>query len=302
MITTTNSATNPLIRSELWSQRIQEELQEELMAQALVPWVTDFPDGDQLTIPVLSHLSTRDYTEGEDITVDDPTVTEFTLTIDKYVQSGISVTDKMKQDAYYINILNSKFPEQVMRAIKERLESDIMLLHKGQTSNDANTINGQAHRYVGTGASNVITLKDVAQAKLSLDKANVSKAGRVAIVDPTVSYQLCQIDNVIRQDTYGANSVIRDGFGTTTRIGTYLGFEFYESNMLDEATALNHVTGGALKANLFLGNEAFIGAMRLQPEVETSRDWARKRDVYHVTSRYGLKLYRPAALVTVLTS
>jgi hypothetical protein len=197
--------------------------------------------------------------------------------------------------------VNTKFPQQMTRAIMERLESDIMLLHKKQTTNDANTINGQAHRFVGTGTSNAITIKDIAQAKLSLDKANVAKNGRVAIVDPKVAYQLVQIDQIIRQDVYGSNSTIKDGFGGTSFIGRYLGFDFYESNMLDEATALDHAAGGSLIGNMFLGPEAFIGAIRTTPSIEFWRDAQKKRDVYHCVTRYGLGLYRAEALVSVLT-
>lgn len=301
-VTTAWDTNNSIIRAEIWSKLIQDELQEELMGKELVQWITDFPDGEQINIPTLGSMSTRDYVENTSITIDDPTVGEFNLTIDKYVQTGLAITDKMKQDTFYMEILTQKFPEQCMRAIMERLEYDIFQLHKEQTTNDANTINGQAHRFVGTGTSNAITIKDIAQAKLSLDKAFVSKNGRVAIVDPKVAYQLVQIDNVIRQDVYGANAALKEGFGQTKFIGRYLGFDFYESNMLDQATALDHATGGSLIGNLFLGPEALIGAMRLNPEIEQSRDWEKKRDVYHVTSRYGLGLYRPESLVTVLTA
>jgi len=302
MATTTVNTAN-MIRSELWSKMIQEELQEELFGQTLVTWVeSDFPDGNTLTIPKLGHLSAADYVENADIAVQDPTVNEFQLTIDTYRQAGIAVTDKMKEDTFYIEFINTKFPQQMTRAIMERLENDIMLLHKKQTTNDANTINGVAHRYVGTGTSVAIALKDVAQAKLALDKANVSKNGRVAIIDPWVSYQLLQVDNVIRQDVYGANSSIKEGFGGTKFIGRYMGFDFYESNMLDEATALDHDAGGAYKANLFMGEEAFIGAIRSMPTIEMSRDWQKKRDVYHCTIRYGLDLFRAESLVTVLTA
>lgn len=302
MATTTISTPN-MIRSEIWSKQIQEELQEELFGQTLVTWVeSDFPDGNTLTIPKLGHLSAADYNENADIAVQDPTVNEFQLTIDTYRQAGIAVTDKMKEDTFYIEFINTKFPQQMTRAIMERLENDIMLLHKKQTTNDANTINGVAHRYVGTGTSVAMALKDIAQAKLALDKANVSRNGRVAIVDPWVSYQLLQIDNVIRQDVYGANTSIKEGFGGTKFIGRYMGFDFYESNMLDEATALDHAAGGAYKANLFMGEEAFIGAIRSMPTIEQSRDWQKKRDVYHCTIRYGLDLFRKESLVTVLTA
>ena len=300
MSTTTSQAT--LIRDDLWSTMIQEELQEELFGQTIVDFISDFPDGDEIHIPTFSSLAAREYSENTDVTFDDPTTGEFTLTIDQYLQSAIYLTDKFKQDSFYISQVQSKFPQMVVRALMEKLENDIFLLHKKQTTNDANTINGVAHRFVATGASNVIALADVAKAKLALDKANVSKAGRVAIVDPTVSYQLLQIDNVIRQDTYGANSNIKDGFGTTKYIGMYMGFEFYESNMLDEATALDHAAGGSLKANLFLGAEAFKGAIRTLPQIEFFRNVSKKRDEYSAVMRYGLGLYRDEALVTVLTS
>jgi hypothetical protein len=300
-ITTQNNTV--LERDELWSRIIQEELQEELYAMGLVTWLDgEFPDGDKLTIPTLNSLQVQDYEENAAIAVQDPTSGEFNLTIDKYYQSGIAITDKKKHDTYYMNVLDQKFPEQCVRATSERIENDIFLLHKEQTTNDANTINGQPHRFVATGASNVITLKDIAQAKLSLDKANVSKVGRMAVVDPTVSYQLVQIDNVIRQDVYGPQSHLKEGFGSTKFIGTYLGFDFYESNMLDEATALDHAAGGSLIGNMFLGAEALVGAFRLKPEIEYFRENSRKRDVYHVTTRFGLGLYRPESLVTLLTA
>ena len=300
MSTTTSQAT--LIRDDLWSTMIQEELQEELFGQTIVDFISDFPDGDEIHIPTFSSLAARAYTENTDVTFDDPTTGEFTLTIDQYLQSAIYLTDKFKQDSFYISQVQSKFPQMVVRALMEKLENDIFLLHKKQTSNDANTINGVAHRFVATGSSNVIALADIAKAKLALDKANVSKVGRVAIIDPTVSYQLLQIDNVIRQDVYGPNSTIKEGFGSTKHIGTYMGFDFYESNMLDEATALDHAAGGSLKANLFLGAEAFKGAIRTLPQIEFFRNVSKKRDEYSAVMRYGLGLYRDEALVTVLTS
>lgn len=300
-VTTANNTV--LERDEIWSKMIQEELQEELMGMGIVNWLdAEFPDGDKLTIPTLNSLAVQDYVENAAIAVQDPTSGEFNLTIDKYYQAGVAITDKKKQDTYYMKVLDQKFPEQCVRAVAERLENDIFLLHKKQTTNDANTINGQPHRFDATGSGQIITLKDIAQAKLSLDKANVSKAGRMAVVDPTVSYQLVQIDNVIRQDVYGPQSNLKEGFGSTKFIGRYLGFDFYESNLLDEATALDHSSASDEIANMFLGPEAFVGAMRLKPEIEYFRENVRKRDVFHVTTRYGLGLYRPEALVVVLTA
>ena len=302
MAITTSSVSN-MLRTDIWSKMVQLELQEELFAQDIVTWIeSEFPDGNRVNIPKLNHLSAADYIENTDIQIQDPSVAMFQLTIDTYRQAGIAVTDKMKQDTFYMDFINTHFPNQMTRAIMERLENDVFLLHKKQTSNDPNTINGQAHRYVATGASNAMTVADIAKAKLALDKANVDKNGRMAIIDPKVSYQLIQIDNVIRQDVYGANSNLKEGFGGTKFIGRYAGFDFYESNMLDENTDLNWSSGTGKIANMFIGPEAFIGAIRSTPEIEFYRDAQKKRDVYHATIRYGLGLFRPEALVTVLSA
>jgi hypothetical protein len=300
MSTTTSQANT--IRTDVWSKEIQEELQEELMAQRTVDFVSDFGDGDELHIPTFSSVSVSDYTENTDIAFEDPTTGEFTLTIDEYLQAGVSITDKLKEDSFYVSEIQSKFPKMCVRALMERLENDIFLLHKGQTTNDANTINGVAHRYVGTGTSTVIALADIIQAREALTKANVSRIGRQAYVDASVSSELLTLDAIIRQDVYGQNANIKEGFGSTAYIGRYMGFDFYESNMLDEATALDHDAGGSLKANIFIGEEAFKGAIRSMPDIEYFRNAGKKRDEYSANLRYGLGNYRLPALVTILTA
>ena len=42
-----NSAnTDALIRGELWSNQLKDVLYDELMAEGLVKWLSDFPDGN----------------------------------------------------------------------------------------------------------------------------------------------------------------------------------------------------------------------------------------------------------------
>ncbi len=72
--------------------------------------------------------------------------------------------------------------------------------------------------------------------------------------------------------------------------------------MLDEATALDHAAGGSLIGNLFLGPEAFKGAVRQMPSIEFDRNVGKKRDEYSATMRFGLGLFRAESLVSVLTA
>lgn len=305
MDTTLNAS---VIRTDVWANEIKDILQEELVSDKLVRWVSpDFPDGNTLHIPTLSELNVRDYKEGEEVVLDDANTGEFTLQIDKYYQAGFIIYDKFKQDSFYINELVSKFVDKLTRALMEKKEIDVLSLPNtgahSQTAGDPNIINGAAHRMLASGANETITLKDIAKAKFALDKANVSKVGRIAIVDPAVAFQLVNIDNVIRQDVYGANSNLKEGLSGTVYLGRYLGFDFFESNLLDEYAASTNIDGNTStntgSFNIFLGNDAFIGAMRTMPEIEAWRVHEKKGDAYHATVRYGIDVYRPEALVTI---
>lgn len=254
-------------------------------------------------------MTVRNYSEGAQITLDDPTTGNFTLTITKYYQTGFKIPEKFKHDSFYVGVATSNFVSKLTRALMEQKESDVANLQSGQTTSDPNTINGVDHRYVGTGTNEVITLKDLQKAKLALDKAKVSRTGRRAFIDPKDTYQLQQISNVIQQDVYGSNAHIKEGMNGTMYVGRFAGIDLYESLFLDTvtesitATAPNAgaLTGTSATVGMVVGQEAFIGAMRAQPDMKFWYDHNTRSDVYHVTVRYGLKLFRPESLVCILT-
>lgn len=66
----TTSASDVLIRSEVWSTTLKEVLQEELMAQGWVNWLSEFPDGDQFTMPSIGESTVRDYVEDTNVVYD----------------------------------------------------------------------------------------------------------------------------------------------------------------------------------------------------------------------------------------
>ena len=299
-----------LVRTNVWANEVKDVLQEELMLDSHVRWITEFPDGDTLNIPTLSEMTVRNYSEGAQVTLDDPTTGNFTLTIDKYYQSGFKIPEKFRHDSFYVSVAESNFVQKLTRALLEQKESDIANLQSGQTSGNPNTINGVDHRYVGTGTARVIALADVQKAKLALDKAKVMRGNRRAFVDPEVTYQLQQISNVIQQDVYGSNAHIREGMNGTAYVGRFAGFDLFESLFLDTsltdaitatAPSAGSLTATAGVANMFMGEEAFIGAMRAMPDMDAWYDNNTRSDVYHVTMRYGIKLYRPESLVVLIT-
>ena len=60
---------------------IKEVLQEDLGAEQYVRWLTEFPDGDQFTIPSIGENTVRDYTENNAAVYDALDTGEFTFQI-----------------------------------------------------------------------------------------------------------------------------------------------------------------------------------------------------------------------------
>lgn len=298
---------NPEIIIERWSMEIKKLYQELLMGDTLVRWVDgEFPDGDTLHIPTFSEMNVRTYSEGDEVTLDDANTGEFELTIDKYYQSGFKITDKLKQDAFYTNQFVAHYTEMLFRALMEKKELEIFELQSEQTASDPNTIDGAAHRAAGGGTDGAILLQDFAKAKYAMTKSNVPRNMWKAILSPEAVYEMQQIDNIFRQDVYGANSHIKDGLSMSEFLGTFSGFQCYESNMLDTGTGSVDIDGTtsvtAPVYNVFCGaGETFIGAMRNNLELNAWRIDERLSDAFHVNVRYGLDLYRPESLFVLGT-
>src|SRR5210317_2000918 len=125
-MTTTTGAL--LTRSEIWSTQLKEVLQEDLMAQGWVNWLSEFPDGDQFTIPSIGEATVRDYSEDTDVVYDALDTGEFAFTITEYLSSAHYITMKARQDLYYASQLEAAFVPYQARALSEKLETDICAL------------------------------------------------------------------------------------------------------------------------------------------------------------------------------
>jgi len=235
----------------------------------------------------------------------------FTFSITEYKSSATFIYDKFKQDAFYTDRLVSSFVPKMNRAIQKAMEVDILRVGpEGQTASNLNTINGAPHRWVGQGTSQAISVQDFAKAKYSLQKALVPMTNLVAIVDPSVEYQLSTLTNLVNVSNNPQwEGIVRDGMSTGMRfVMNVYGFDVYVSNNLKQGMSetVNSVSVTSGAANLFFSAAPdalpFVGAIRQAPRVETDRNKDLQRDEYVTTCRYGLKLYRPENIVTVLTN
>lgn len=313
MANTTTTA-NLLIRSEIWSTQLKEVLQEELMAQGWVNWLSEFPDGDQFTIPSIGESTVRNYVEDDNVEYDALDTGEFTFTITEYLSSAHYITEKARQDAYYSAQLEAAFVPSQARALAERLETDILALAAGgasggQTADDLNNINGAPHRFVASGTNEVMDPADFAKALYSLKKANVPQSNLIAIVDPSVEYEMNTLSNIVNV-SYNPKweGIVAEGIGSGMKfVKNIYGFDVYSSNFLPDANeTIDGDTTAAGKANIFMSAASpellpFMGAMRQMPKVDAEFNKDKQREEYVTTARYGLKVYRPENLVCVLS-
>lgn len=310
------SNSDHLIRSEVWSRELKELLEDDLQATNYVRWLDGFPDGNVFTIPSIGQANVRDYVEDTAVVYDAMDTGEFQFQIAEYLSSATYITDKNKQDMFYMNELVSKFVPSQRRAISEHVESTLFSrADTGQTVSDPNTYNGVAHRMVAGGASAIIQVQDFAKALYSLKKAKVPQSNLIAIVDPSVEYTLNTLSNLVSVSNNPRwEGIVADGIATGMRfVKNVYGFDVYTSNYLpaagqdgsgDETVSTVTVANGVV--NYFFSADQdilpLVGAWRQMPRVESERNKDFQRDEYVTTCRYDAKLYRPENMVTVLSN
>ncbi|AYP28018.1 major capsid protein [Lentibacter phage vB_LenP_ICBM1] len=297
-------------RAEVWGAELKEILRDELQGMKYVNWLDSFPDGDTFKIPSIGDATLNNYSEDTAVTYDPIDDSQFTFSITEYLQSGNYITNKAMQDVYYANEIMSQFVPLQERALMERVETDIMALGGQQTLDNGNAINGVDHRMLGSGTGNKIGVEDFAKALRALKTGKVPQKNLVAIVDPSVEYELntlSQLTNVSNNPRW--EGVVRDGIATgMSFVANIYGFDVYTSNYLktEAAETIGGTTVNNAITNMFFSADQtvlpFVGAWRQMPKVDTEYNKDFQRTEFVTTARYGLKLFRPENLATVLTA
>ena len=301
-----------LIRANLYSREITRPFMDDLFAMRFVRTITDFPDGTTLNIPRLGRAETADFAEGQAIKYNKFDTGNFTFTIDQYKYSANAISNKFKRDSFWSAEVQAAFaPEQhlaIMRGFETRVFNRA---NASQTASSQNILNNAQHRWVGSGTSQVMALKDFFLAEYALRKANVPMRNLVAVVDPSVAYAIESLTNVqtllspVPKWNMIASEGLVTGFQFRFSIG---GFDVYVSNYLQQGIAetinAKSVTTGV--ANLFFSAEPgqttpFIAAFRQMPTVESEYNKDLQQTEFLTICEYGVAVYRPENLCVVLT-
>ncbi len=304
--------TEHLIRSQVWSTQIKEALDFDLQGIRYVDMISEFTDGDVINIPSIGQMEASDYVEGEAVKYTSLDTGNFQFSVNEYKQSGTFITNKMKQDTFYLDRLVSQFVPKQTRAIMAGIEERVMSVGPdGQTASNLNLINGAAHRFYaqGGGTANTMSPQDFAYAKYALQQAAVPMTNLVAIVDPSVEYQLSTLTNLVNVSNNPRwEGIVRDGMSTGMKfIMNIYGFDVYVNHFLKkgytETISGQSATNGV--ANLFFSASTdvlpFVGQMRQAPRVDSEYNKDYQREEYVTTARYDFALFRPENLVTIIS-
>lgn len=304
-----------LIRSNLWSSQLKEVLLEELMGMKYVDWITDFPDGETINIPSIGQAESLDYVENQPIQYTAMDTGNFTFTVNQYKSSATYITNKMKQDSFYTARLVSSFVPKQARALAKAMEVKILDVGpSAQTGTSSNSINGAAHRWIAQGTNEAMVPADFAKANYALDMANVPMQGRVAIVHPSVGYNLSTMSSIVNvQNNPRWEGIIRDGGLTGTKfLMNIYGFDVYTSQNLKVNAGTQQIDSAGPTApagsynNLFFSAAPdvlpFVGLIRQSPKVDSEYNKDFQREEFVTTCRYGFKLFRPENLVVVVSA
>ena len=200
--------------------------------------------GQTLNIPKRGTVQANAKVAGSDVTVQSPTATDVSVTLDQHWEATISIDDVTKvlqnQDTM------DGYAEDMAIALAEKVESKLAALHTSLT----NTVTFDTTSDE-TMENSFLKLRE----RLILNK--VPKTERIyAYLHPTVVTKLLGVDKFSRADAYGKAGIIAEG--ALLRLA---GIDIFESQLVES-------TGSPVAYhNLAYSKNAFVLAARPLPSV-----------------------------------
>lgn len=319
-----------LKRNEVFTNQIKEMFEDQVFAQGMVRMINDFGDGDNYKISSIGELQIDQMSESVSLPERRPDTGQFVFNINEFVGVKVPFTDRFLEDDFLAPAAVSSLPRKMKRAFDEYYETQVLKLHQVQTNDDFNIINTGRHRITATGqlstggaaTDKLISVQDLAYARYALQKAKAPLSGLVAIVDPSFEFNT-NITSTITDISFNPRweGIIETGIGAGDAvrfIRNIYGWDIFVSDYLDTATATetsvlgyeDQATGGVGVGDKFnllftMADEdakPFIGAWRRTPGIKSWRDEDVETEYHQLSARFGLNLYRPESLITLVSA
>jgi len=263
---------------EIWSN---EALMFQESALVMAPLVKRYDalvkgKGDTINIPNVSELSANDKSANEEVTLQSPTETSNTISIDTHKEVSFEVEDIVKIQSAYD--LRSSYTKSAGYAIAKALDTSLLTLYSSLTSTDVGTYGVD------------ITDATIVSAIQTLDEADAPLMDRAFVIAPSQKAALMKLDKFVKADYLGQYNLatpVRKGPNNRYLWGDVYGIPTYYTNQVVTTAG----TPTQLH-NIMFQKEAFALALQLGPR--TQGNYIAKDLAWLITidSIYGMSVLR----------
>lgn len=231
--------------------------------------------GQTVEIPNLSNLTAHAKVANTQVTLNAPTETKTTLTIDQHWESSFLLEDFAEIQSAYDAA--AEYTKKTGYALAEKMDTSVV---DEMTDNAANTVGTY-----GTPIDDALILDAIK----TLDDAKVPAMGRTLAVTPQGKMEMLAIDKYVRYDALGTGEAIKNG-----KIGTIYGVDVVMSHNL-------RVTAGTPTENnhLLFHEEACAIAVQKDISFESQRKTEYLGTLFVAQSLWGVKILRDDHVVVI---
>jgi len=249
------TTTGDVFRPQVWSAEVLRAAENALVMAGLVKRFDSLvaSKGDVINIPNLSNLSATAKSAATAVTLQSPTETNNTITIDQHYEASFLVEDILKVQSNY-DLLN-EYTSKAGEAIARNIDTALLGTYTSFTNTDVGTY--------GVDITDAVILSGIE----AIDLANAPLEDRAFVVYPTQKTALLKIDKFVKADymgEYDQATVVRKGPNSRYLWGEVYGMPIYYTKQVTQTTATPTQTH-----NMMFHKEAIALALQLAPRTQS---------------------------------
>jgi len=292
-LTTTTSAN---FIPELWIDEVRRATEATLVAQDIVK---TFPmqgkPGDILHVPDLSNLVANDKAASTQVTLQSPTETEFTLTINKHKETSFMIEDITAAQSQYA--LRAEYTQKAGYAISKQIDTDVLANYASLATSviggdGATAWSPTANTNTGNGTD--LTDAGIRRMIRTLDDANVPADGRVLIIPPAQKEVIAGIQRFSEYLNTGVEALPKTGQlmgGKGGKAwGELYGIPVYVTTQSPQVAAADTTT--MYNVGLLMHKDAIALALQQSPRVQAQYKQEYLGWLVTVDTIYGSAVFR----------
>ncbi|MGD9581587.1 MAG: phage capsid protein [Vampirovibrionia bacterium] len=221
--------------------------------------------GDTLNIPDVSALTAQDKVAETEVSLQSPTETKFSVSINKWKHVAFLIEDMVKVQS--ATNLRKEYTDKAGFAVAKAVDSDLLALYSSLTQS--------------TGSSSIdIDEETVLEAKKQLDEADAPRSDRTLLVAPSQEKSLLRIPRFTEADKIAdSGKALKEGM-----LGRIHGFDVFVST--------NIPVVGTTTKNIAFHKDAFVLATQSYPRVQAAYVLEYLGTLVVVDEIYGVSVFR----------